>query len=328
MKIALYSDIHANRPAFEAVLKDARAQGIELDSCWVLGDIVGYGPHPAAALMFLKKYVAPEGWVMGNHDAMLADLVHDPVALASPNGYVRVRPNGGEDDEIVVRAQFLTRDDWVKTTRVPIQAIQLNQQSLLSHADANDFWLRAYTPERARPHHQTYEGLEYTLVHASQRDPLSRYIYAWHGEVYLPVECQQLQAQAQASGLPQVQCYGHTHVPTFARAWPLADGNFRIEPERITPGAAFRLDAPIQFINPGSVGQPRDYDQRASYAILDTARREVTFRRVAYDHVLVAHDLQQSGYPDGLVRKMLKASAAERYTPDEWLNHYKKAKLI
>ena len=36
------------------------------------------------------------------------------------------------------------------------------------------------------------------------------------------------------------------------------------------------------LINPGSVGQPRDGDPRAAYAILDTAAEEIVIRRVAY----------------------------------------------
>src|SRR5205085_4837609 len=37
------------------------------------------------------------------------------------------------------------------------------------------------------------------------------------------------------------------------------------------------------LINPGSVGQPRDYDWRAAFAIFDTESHEVTYRRVPYD---------------------------------------------
>jgi hypothetical protein len=47
----------------------------------------------------------------------------------------------------------------------------------------------------------------------------------------------------------------------------------------------------VWFINPGSVGEPRDPDARASYAILEwTETPSVTFHRVAYDAARVAQD--------------------------------------
>ena len=44
MLIALLSDVHGNRPAFEAVLDDVDSEGAE--EIWCLGDLVGYGAEP------------------------------------------------------------------------------------------------------------------------------------------------------------------------------------------------------------------------------------------------------------------------------------------
>ena len=44
MRLALFADIHANRQAFEACLKAARARGV--DRIVLLGDLVGYGADP------------------------------------------------------------------------------------------------------------------------------------------------------------------------------------------------------------------------------------------------------------------------------------------
>jgi len=57
------SDVHANLPAFEAVLADAG----EVDEIVFLGDIVGYGPHPSACVDLLKTLEAKV--IRGNHDA-------------------------------------------------------------------------------------------------------------------------------------------------------------------------------------------------------------------------------------------------------------------
>ncbi len=124
---------------------------------------------------------------------------------------------------------------------------------------------------------------------------------------------------------PIVQFYGHTHVPTFIRADETEDG-FEIYAEKIFPGQTFSLEGDDYYmINPGSVGQPRDRDQRASYIVLDTKEHTVTFRRVKYDYTETAHDLVAGGYPSSLVRRLQTASAAEKETPDEWLEHYDEA---
>ena len=63
MRIAVFSDIHANLPALDAVLADAGS----VDGIWHLGDVVGYGPDPDGVIARLRE-VGAVG-VRGNHDA-------------------------------------------------------------------------------------------------------------------------------------------------------------------------------------------------------------------------------------------------------------------
>jgi len=63
MKRLWITDIHANLPAFEAVLADAG----KADEIVFLGDIVGYGPHPSACVDLLMQLDAKI--ILGNHDA-------------------------------------------------------------------------------------------------------------------------------------------------------------------------------------------------------------------------------------------------------------------
>ena len=71
MIYAFVSDIHANLQAWNVVLADIRAR--KVDSIVCLGDIVGYGPRPAEVLSSVYSHV-PE-IVLGNHDAVVADLL-------------------------------------------------------------------------------------------------------------------------------------------------------------------------------------------------------------------------------------------------------------
>lgn len=63
-RIALISDIHANLPALEAVMKDI--EQLQCDAVYCLGDIVGYNANPSECLEFIRSRQIPT--VRGNHD--------------------------------------------------------------------------------------------------------------------------------------------------------------------------------------------------------------------------------------------------------------------
>ena len=64
MRVAVVSDIHGNRHAFEAVLADVAATGA--DELWCLGDLVGYGADPDACVELAREHAAV--CLAGNHD--------------------------------------------------------------------------------------------------------------------------------------------------------------------------------------------------------------------------------------------------------------------
>jgi predicted phosphodiesterase len=68
MRLAVLADVHANLPALEAVLADLPA----VDALACAGDIVGYGPHPAACVDRLREWDGRLLAVQGNHDRAVA----------------------------------------------------------------------------------------------------------------------------------------------------------------------------------------------------------------------------------------------------------------
>ena len=64
MRVAIVSDIHGNRQAFEAVLDAIEAS--ECQEMWCLGDLVGYGAEPDACVELARRYAAV--CLAGNHD--------------------------------------------------------------------------------------------------------------------------------------------------------------------------------------------------------------------------------------------------------------------
>ena len=69
MKTAIFSDIHANWEALEAVLKDIDAKG-GVDQYWCLGDVTDYGPNPHECLTQMRQLKTL--LVLGNHDAAVS----------------------------------------------------------------------------------------------------------------------------------------------------------------------------------------------------------------------------------------------------------------
>jgi len=68
MRLGVVADVHANWPALEAVLADLPP----VDALVCAGDIVGYGPQPAACVAALREWEGPLLAVQGNHDRAVA----------------------------------------------------------------------------------------------------------------------------------------------------------------------------------------------------------------------------------------------------------------
>jgi predicted phosphodiesterase len=108
-----------------------------------------------------------------------------------------------------------------------------------------------------------------------------------------------LVAIAERSGQHVGLC-GHTHMPMVG--WLGRDGCHEIR----TTSARWPSAASAVLINPGSVGQPRDGDPRASFAMVDVALRSVEIHRVAYDVARAAQAVVDAGLPPSLAARLLE----------------------
>lgn len=126
-------------------------------------------------------------------------------------------------------------------------------------------WLSAAERDTLAALPTTLETEGVTLCHGSLRDPLWEYV----------TNPRSAAASLALAKTPHC-CAGHTHVPALFRERP--DGD---RPGRIRYETPYPLE-PRAFLNPGSVGQPRDGDPRAAYAVLDLAEGTVTFHRSSY----------------------------------------------
>jgi diadenosine tetraphosphatase ApaH/serine/threonine PP2A family protein phosphatase len=95
---------------------------------------------------------------------------------------------------------------------------------------------------------------------------------------------------------------GHSHRPA---AWSLGSSGPDHDPRPTTVA----LEAGRRYIiNVGSVGQPRDRDPRAAYALWDVERGRVTIRRVAYDVAAARRKIMAAGLPRFLADRLASGS--------------------
>jgi predicted phosphodiesterase len=132
---------------------------------------------------------------------------------------------------------------------------------------------------------------EFTLVHGSPRGPLWEYL---------------LNATSASASFERFEgpfcLVGHTHVPAiFARS---PEGEVQVH--RIVGDAEVSLKRPgWRFIlNPGSVGQPRDDDPRASCLLIDTDRGSASWRRFEYDIAETQEQMRRVKLPARLVERL------------------------
>ena len=104
-----------------------------------------------------------------------------------------------------------------------------------------------------------------------------------------------------------MEFYGHTHVQGgFVRS---DDGWYVFKPEYTSKHNEEYFDLPMRrgvryLLNPGSVGQPRDGDWRAGFALYDDVVSVVRFYRVPYDLDRAQKKILAAGLPERLATRL------------------------
>lgn len=129
-----------------------------------------------------------------------------------------------------------------------------------------------------------------TIVHASLRDPVWEYI----------TNTSLVKDNIQFAQTP-ICLHGHTHLATlFRKKWD----EYRILEEYPRLNTPIKLIPDQMFINPGSVGQPRDEDPRAAYAIINIDEMTYTQKRVLYDVTTVQALMKRAKFSNRLIRRL------------------------
>jgi diadenosine tetraphosphatase ApaH/serine/threonine PP2A family protein phosphatase len=242
MRLGIFSDVHANLEALQAVL--AAYEGERIDRYICLGDIVGYGANPNECCQLVRDLA--ELVVLGNHDAACCGRMSSEYFNAAARHAVEKHRQMLDASHLRWLAQLPYRLDIDNMLFCHGSPYRLEEfRYVLDEGDVGDI-----------------------LRHVPERPPL----------IFV----------------------GHTHRGTSfiyrekpaARIWEDLRHTITVLPEN---GYVF---------NDGSVGQPRDGDWQASYAIFDTETGRFELKRTAYDVDTASDKIERLGFPITLSERL------------------------
>ncbi|HOX46362.1 MAG TPA: metallophosphoesterase family protein [Myxococcota bacterium] len=220
MRLGIFSDVHSNLEALEAVVR--AYQDLQIDKYICLGDVVGYGASPNECCEIVRKLASVV--VLGNHDAAVCGRMEYSYYYDAARHAL----------------------DWC--------VAKLSPQH---HA-----WLRGL------PFVERWQEQELSFSHGNPLYPEAfEYIFTLEQAAELLPSFEAMAA---------VSFIGHSHLTK----------SYALHPGEVNEVVArrFGLRRHCKYvITDGSVGQPRDYDNRACFTVFDTEARVLQYHRVEYD---------------------------------------------
>lgn len=275
MRYAIIADVHANLEALNAVFEDLRYK--TADSILFLGDSIGYGPNPNECIEVLRQKASV--LIAGNHDRAVAGLTD--IEYFNPNARAAIEwTKTVLSDENKV---FLKKLPICKSLRGALATKQSykNKEIATHHPGArNDKTELPSSP-------QSKGFLDSFLVHSTPKEPEQ-----WH---YL-IDTQDAYVNFHFF-TERICCIGHSHQPVIIEQLPR--GELVVYRDR-----AEIKDEHRYIINAGSVGQPRDGNPNACYAIIN--ENSVEIKRVSYDILSTQKKMREAGLPLFLIERLAK----------------------
>ena len=130
---------------------------------------------------------------------------------------------------------------------------------------------------------------DFTLVHGSPRQPIWEYLISVSSA-----------KENFAYFQSQFCLVGHSHMPMVFKYDETGTCSF----SQFMPNVGLALGKSRLIINPGGVGQPRDGNPQASYAIYDSEAKVIRLYRIPYDIAATQDKMMQNGLPVRLVARL------------------------
>jgi len=260
---AIMSDVHANLPAFKAVLENIKAQGV--DAIFCCGDYLDYGAEPVETIMLAGAEGMLQYSVLGNHDAACI----------------------GIDDTRGWNGNAAVSAEWTDNVLTENEENKVQKQKLIDLPIAIDFPGIKVAIFHGCPKDQTGDACYEKYCFAHEFDPNN-----WNLELFKDLENVKIvfvghmhiprifDSENDAAILDPEDEYGKD----FEQGWN-----------------ELEVDKRKYVVNVGSVGQPRDSINYAAYVLLDIKdvnKPKVSLVRVPYPIELEQQSIQKASLPD------------------------------
>jgi predicted phosphodiesterase len=304
MKFLIISDIHSNLEALVSVFSDLHNNNEKVDRILIPGDIVGYGPNPNECCTIIRFLKSGKSSLKKDIKAIIQEIdlddadkknITDYIFSMSKTAYVIA---GNHDRQVIgqpslcsiMAASAGNAAKW--TTKVLQKANARFLESLWYKKKIRKFGIELVHSTPVYPQGYRYvknaATLNYDILHSS------------------------------------ITISGHTHTPSaylytkqkrniaasvFIPTDQFDNRLMLIERESMERQETFDvLLKPYQryYINPGSVGQPRDGTPKASYMIYDTMAKQASLKKAAYNTEIVKKKVLKATLPFDLAERIVK----------------------
>jgi len=224
------------------------------------------------------------------------------LAAAATTGYDRVIVlgdlvgYGGNPDAVVERVRSLNPSAIVRGNHDKVASGIEDSSGFNAVARRAALWTRQALSR---------ESLQYLAELPAGPLTIDDSVLICHGspqdeDLYIFNDRDALRALATASR--PVSLFGHTHLPLVVR---LVEGTLELVVRATEAENRVDFEPGVNYlVNPGSVGQPRDGDPRAGFAILDTGNHSVVLCRVAYAVSIAQSRILEAGLPASLAHRL------------------------
>jgi predicted phosphodiesterase len=299
MRFLIISDIHSNLEALVSVFSDLCNNSEKIDRVLVLGDIVGYGVNPNECCTIIRFLIGGNPSLKNEIQAIIQSIDIDEADKKNIIDHIYSLGNkaiviAGNHDARVIGE--------LNSAMASAAGISINWTKKVIHKDNVDFLNSLYPRQKL-----WRSGIE--LVHSTPVCP-EDYVYVMNSA-----------SLSYAALHSKITLAGHTHKPAAYLYKKHEKEGFVLVPadridKRLMPAGSksardvesFEISlSPVHryYINPGSVGQPRDGIPMASYMIYDAETEKVFLDKSDYNTGRVKAKVLEAGFPYDLAHRIV-----------------------
>ncbi|MHC4181832.1 MAG: metallophosphoesterase family protein [Planctomycetota bacterium] len=304
MKFAIISDIHSNLEALASVFLDLQNNNEKIDKILIPGDIVGYGANPNECCTIVRFLKSGNSSLKNEIQAIIQEIEINDTDKKNIINYIlsmgkkAIVIAGNHDKAVIGQPSFCSEmaASAAKAAKWTAKVLQKENVRFL-----NSLWfrkkLRKFGIELVHSTPAYPEGYEYLKNAATLSYDLlySKLTFAGHTHKPAAYLYTKQKRDIIASVLISADQYDNRLMLVERESMT------RLEEFDVALNSGQRY-----YVNPGSVGQPRDGNPKASYMIYDTDSQKISLKRSEYNKEIVKAKILKAKLPFELADRVTK----------------------